>query len=142
MYIVLPKIEYNLGGVKMGKKEQKAFDFVVNKLKSDENNISIMLVGSAKYKDLSDENLSINDIDLFVIRKNQISDQIREFSSYFGVDFDINYFSIESANRYIERGEKFFVKAISNPVVVFEREEVSESIIEKCKIMYDKINKK
>lgn len=126
----------------MGKKEQKAFDFVVNKLKSDENNISIMLVGSAKYKDLSDENLSINDIDLFVIRKNQISDQIREFSSYFGVDFDINYFSIESANRYIERGEKFFVKAISNPVVVFEREEVSESIIEKCKIMYDKINKK
>ena len=126
----------------MGKKEQKAFDFVVNKLKSDENNISIMLVGSAKYKDLSDENLSINDIDLFIIRRNQISDQIREFSSYFGVDFDINYFSIESANRYIERGEKFFVKAISNPVVVFEREEVSESIIEKCKIMYDKINKK
>ena len=47
MYIVLPKIEYNLGGVKMGKKEQKAFDFVVNKLKSDENNISIMMVGSA-----------------------------------------------------------------------------------------------
>lgn len=126
----------------MGKKEQKAFGFVLDKLKSDENNISIMLVGSAKYKDLSDENLSINDIDLFVIRKNQISDQIREFSSYFGVDFDINYFSIESANRYIERGEKFFVKAISNPVVVFEREEVSESIIEKCKIMYDKINKK
>lgn len=125
----------------MGKKEQKAFDFVVNKLKSDENNISIMLVGSAKYKDLSDENLSINDIDLFIIRRNQISDQIREFSSYFGVDFDINYFSIESANRYIERGEKFFVKAISNPVVVFEREEVSESIIEKCKIMYEKINK-
>ncbi|WP_270838736.1 hypothetical protein [Peptacetobacter hiranonis] len=125
----------------MGKKEQKAFDFVVNKLKNDENNISIMLVGSAKYKNLADENLSINDIDLFIIRRNQISDQIREFSSYFGVDFDINYFSIESANRYIERGEKFFVKAISNPVVVFEREEVSESIIEKCKIMYDKINK-
>ncbi len=94
----------------MGKKEQKAFDFVVNKLKSDENNISIMLVGSAKYKDLSDENLSINDIDLFVIRKNQISDQIREFPNYFGVEFDINYFSIESANRYIERGEKFFCK--------------------------------
>lgn len=126
----------------MGKKEQKAFGFVLDKLKSDENNISIMLVGSAKYKDLSDENLSINDIDLFVIRKNQISDQIREFPNYFGVEFDINYFSIESANRYIERGEKFFVKAISNPVVVFEREEVSESIIEKCKIMYDKINKK
>lgn len=125
----------------MGKKEEKAFNFVIDKLKNDENNISIMLVGSAKYKNLADENLSINDIDLFIIRRNQISDQIREFSSYFGVDFDINYFSIESANRYIERGEKFFVKAISNPVVVFEREEVSESIIEKCKIMYDKINK-
>lgn len=125
----------------MGKKEEKAFNFVIDKLKNDENNISIMLVGLAKYKNLADENLSINDIDLFIIRRNQISDQIREFSSYFGVDFDINYFSIESANRYIERGEKFFVKAISNPVVVFEREEVSESIIEKCKIMYDKINK-
>lgn len=125
----------------MGKKEEKAFNFVIDKLKNDENNISIMLVGSAKYKNLADENLSINDIDLFIIRRNQISGQIREFSSYFGVDFDINYFSIESANRYIERGEKFFVKAISNPVVVFEREEVSESIIEKCKIMYDKINK-
>lgn len=126
----------------MGKKEEKAFNFVIDKLKNEENNISIMLVGSAKYKNLADENLSINDIDLFIIRRNQISDQIREFSSYFGVDFDINYFSIESANRYIERGEKFFVKAISNPVVVFEREEVSESIIEGCKIMYDKINKK
>lgn len=125
----------------MGKKEEKAFNFVIDKLKNDENNISIMLVGSAKYKNLADENLSINDIDLFIIRRNQISDQIREFYSYFGVDFDINYFSIESANRYIERGEKFFVKAISNPVVVFEREEVFESIIEKCKIMYDKINK-
>ena len=125
----------------MGKKEEKAFDFVIDKLKNDENNISIMLVGSAKYKNLSDENLSINDIDLFIIRRNQISDQIREFSSYFGVDFDINYFSIESANKYIEREEKFFVKAISNPVVVFEREEISESIIEKCKIMYEKINK-
>ena len=125
----------------MGKKEVDAFNFVVDRLKEDDNNTLIMLVGSAKYKNLSDEDLSINDIDLFVIREKQISDQIREFSSYFGVDFDINYFSIESANRYIERGEKFFVKAISNPVVVFEREEVSESIIEKCKIMYDKINK-
>ena len=125
----------------MGKKEVDAFNFVVDRLKEDDNNTLIMLVGSAKYKNLSDEDLSINDIDLFIIRRNQISDQIREFSSYFGVDFDINYFSIESANRYIERGEKFFVKAISNPVVVFEREEVSESIIEKCKIMYDKINK-
>lgn len=126
----------------MGKKEEKAFNFVVDRLKNDENNISIMLVGSAKYKNLADENLSINDIDLFIIRRNQISDQIREFSSYFDVEFDINYFSIESANRYIERGEKFFVKAISSPIVVFEREEVSESIIEKCKIMYEKINKK
>ncbi|MED9946693.1 MAG: hypothetical protein U0J50_00420 [Peptacetobacter hiranonis] len=125
----------------MGKKEEKAFNFVIDKLKNDENNISIMLVGSAKYKNLADENLSINDIDLFIIRRNQISDQIREFSSYFGVDFDINYFSIESANKYIEREEKFFVKAISKPVLVFEREEISEDIIEKCKIMYEKINK-
>ena len=125
----------------MGKKEVDAFNFVVDRLKEDDNNTLIMLVGSAKYKNLSDEDLSINDIDLFIIRRNQISDQIREFSSYFGVDFDINYFSIESANRYIERGEKFFVKAISNPVVVFEREEISEDIIEKCKIMYEKINK-
>ena len=125
----------------MGKKEQKAFDFVVNKLKSDENNISIMLVGSAKYKDLSDENLSINDIDLFVIRKKQISDQIREFSNYYGVEFDINYFSIESAYKYIEKEEKFFIKAISNPVVIFEKEKISEKMIEKCKIMYEKINK-
>ena len=125
----------------MGKKEQKAFDFVVNKLKSDENNISIMLVGSAKYKDLSDENLSINDIDLFVIRKKQISDQIREFSNYYGVEFDINYFSIESAYKYIEKEEKFFIKAISNPVVIFEKGSISEKMIEKCKIMYEKINK-
>lgn len=125
----------------MGKKEQKAFDFVVDKLKSDENNISIMLVGSAKYKDLSDENLSINDIDLFVIREKQISDQIREFSNYYGVEFDINYFSIESAYKYIEKEEKFFIKAISNPVVIFEKGSISEKMIEKCKIMYEKINK-
>ena len=124
----------------MGKKEQTAFDFVIDKLKCDENNISIMLVGSAKYKNLSDENLSINDIDLFVIRKNQISDQIREFSNYNGVDFDINYFSVDSAYKYIEKAEKFFVKAISGPVVLFERENISDEIIKKCKIMYEKIN--
>ena len=124
----------------MGKKEKTAFDFVIDKLKCDENNISIMLVGSAKYKNLSDENLSINDIDLFVIRKNQISDQIREFSNYNGVDFDINYFSVDSAYKYIEKAEEFFVKAISGPVVLFERENISDEIIKKCKIMYEKIN--
>ena len=125
----------------MGKKEVDAFNFVVDRLKEDDNNTLIMLVGSAKYKNLSDEDLSINDIDLFVIREKQISDQIREFSNYYGVEFDINYFSIESAYKYIEKGEKFFVKAISKPVLVFEREEISEDIIEKCKIMYEKINK-
>ena len=100
-----------------------------------------MLVGSAKYKNLSDEDLSINDIDLFVIREKQISDQIREFSNYYGVEFDINYFSIESAYKYMEKEEKFFIKAISNPVVIFEKEKISEKMIEKCKIMYEKINK-
>lgn len=125
----------------MGKKEVDAFNFVVDRLKEDDNNTLIMLVGSAKYKNLSDEDLSINDIDLFVIRKKQISDQIREFSNYYGVEFDINYFSIESAYKYIEKEEKFFIKAISNPVVIFEKEKISEKMIEKCKIMYEKINK-
>ncbi|WP_414697755.1 hypothetical protein [Peptacetobacter sp. AB845] len=125
----------------MGKKEVDAFNFVVDRLKEDDNNTLIMLVGSAKYKNLSDEDLSINDIDLFVIREKQISDQIREFSNYYGVEFDINYFSIESAYKYIEKEEKFFIKAISNPVVIFEKEKISEKMIEKCKIMYEKINK-
>lgn len=125
----------------MGKKEVDAFNFVVDRLKEDDNNTLIMLVGSAKYKNLSDEDLSINDIDLFVIREKQISDQIREFSNYYGVEFDINYFSIESAYKYIEKEEKFFIKAISNPVVIFEKGSISEKMIEKCKIMYEKINK-
>ncbi len=125
----------------MGKKEVDAFNFVVDRLKEDDNNTLIMLVGSAKYKNLSDEDLSINDIDLFVIREKQISDQIREFSNYYGVEFDINYFSIESAYKYMEKEEKFFIKAISNPVVIFEKEKISEKMIEKCKIMYEKINK-
>ena len=125
----------------MGKKEVDAFNFVVDRLKEDDNNTLIMLVGSAKYKNLSDENLSINDIDLFVIREKQVSNQIREFSNYYGVEFDINYFSIESAYKYMEKEEKFFIKAISNPVVIFEKEKISEKMIEKCKIMYEKINK-
>lgn len=125
----------------MGKKEQIAFDFVIDKLKKDENNISIMLVGSAKYKDLSDENLSINDIDLFVIRKKQISNQIREFSKYNGVEFDINYFSEDSAYKYIEKKEKFFIKAISKPVIIYEKENISDNIIKECKEIYEKINK-
>ena len=125
----------------MGKKEVDAFNFVVDRLKEDDNNTLIMLVGSAKYKNLSDEDLSINDIDLFVIREKQISDQIREFSNYYGVEFDINYFSIESAYKYMEKEEKFFIKAISNPVVIFEKGSISEKMIEKCKIMYEKINK-
>ena len=125
----------------MGKKEVDAFNFVVDRLKEDDNNTLIMLVGSAKYKNLSDEDLSINDIDLFVIREKQVSDQIREFSNYYGVEFDINYFSIESTYKYIEKEEKFFIKAISNPVVIFEKGSISEKMIEKCKIMYEKINK-
>ena len=125
----------------MGKKEVDAFNFVVDRLKEDDNNTLIMLVGSAKYKNLSDEDLSINDIDLFVIREKQVSDQIREFSNYYGVEFDINYFSIESAYKYMEKEEKFFIKAISNPVVIFEKGSISEKMIEKCKIMYEKINK-
>ena len=125
----------------MGKKEKESFDFVIDRLKNDENNILIMLVGSAKYKNLSDEDLSINDIDLFVIRKNQISEQIREFSNYQGLDFDINYFSVESGYKYINRAEKFFIKAISNPVIIFERVDISAKMIEKCKLMYEEINK-
>ncbi len=116
----------------MGKKEKLAFDTVINNLKNDKNIISIFLVGSSKNKNLIEENLNINDIDLFIIKEKQISDQIREFINYFDIEFDINYFSKESAYKYIEKKEKFFIKALSNPKIVFDKENISLDIIKKC----------
>lgn len=123
----------------MGKREKLTFDKVIDEIKKDENNLAILLVGSSKNKDLMDENLNINDIDLFIIRENQVSNQIREFIKYNDIEFDLNYFSIKSAYKYIEKKEKFFIKALSNPNIVFDSENISADIIKKCKIEKEKL---
>lgn len=123
----------------MGKREKLTFDKVIDEIKKDENNLAILLVGSSKNKDLMDENLNINDIDLFIIRENQVLNQIREFIKYNDIEFDLNYFSIKSAYKYIEKKEKFFIKALSNPNIVFDSENISADIIKKCKIEKEKL---
>lgn len=123
----------------MGKREKLTFDKAIDEIKKDENNLAILLVGSSKNKDLMDENLNINDIDLFIIRENQVSNQIREFIKYNDIEFDLNYFSIKSAYKYIEKKEKFFIKALSNPNIIFDSENISADIIKKCKIEKEKL---
>ena len=115
----------------MSGKLYKSYSKMIEKLKSREENKCIILTGSARKFDFKEEK-GINDIDLFIIKENQKSDQIRELIQFQGIDYDLNFFSYESALKYMERGEKFIIKAFTESDVVYDPNGMSLKLIQRA----------
>lgn len=116
----------------------------IKKIVNDENTKAIYLVGSSKNIDFKLDNVSVNDIDLFVFVKNG-EEQTRIVKKINNIEFDINYFSEYGVKKFINKKEYFFLKEMKNPKVVYDRLGISKDIIslsrEKFKEGPDKLSK-
>ena len=109
----------------------ESYNAMIEKLKSKEENKCIILTGSAR-KYSFDTSKEINDIDLFIIKDKQSSDQIREFIKFKGIDYDLNFFSYESALKYMERGEKFIIKAFIESDIIYDSDNMASKLVQKA----------
>ena len=108
----------------------------IKKIINDENTKAIYLVGSSKDIDFKLDNVSINDIDLFVFIKNG-EEQTRIVKKINNIEFDINYFSEYGVKNFINKKEYFFLKEMKNPKVVYDKLGISKHIIGLCKEKFD-----
>lgn len=108
----------------------------IQKVKNDDSTRCIFLVGSSKDLDLEIEGININDIDIFIL-SDQKQDQIRVIKDIQGVEFDINYFSIQGMNKFIECREYFFLKEMKDAKVLYDKNKEANSIVKLCKQRYE-----
>lgn len=113
----------------------KTYENQIKDITRNDNNKSIYLVGSAKNMDLYDENIAINDIDIFVI-SNQKENQIRDIKKIEGIEFDINYFSKEYVNYLIENKIYFFISEMKDAKIIYDKDSDGEKIIKRCSDVY------
>ena len=127
---------------------------VIETLKKDKNTKSIILVGSSKdklekYKKLENDyrlpdsvetednniNLTINDIDLFIIVENQEEDQIRQIKNIDNIEFDMNFISIKGCQNFIESKTYFFLK-IKDGKLLYDVDNLGKEIMKLCEEKY------
>lgn len=107
----------------------------INKIINDKNTRCIFLVGSSKNYNLEKEIDKVNDIDLFVI--SDINEkQIRDIKNINNLDFDINYFSKDKLNEFIDNKEYFFLKEMKNPKIIYDKYNEGNEVISLCKYKY------
>ena len=119
----------------MTKKIYEIYKLEIERLKKNSNTISVFLVGSSKNIDLSLNDNSINDIDIFVF-VNQGENQVREIKKVEGIEFDINYFSRRGFKHLIDSKEYFFLNGMKDAKVIFDRNNTATGIIQLCKEKY------
>ncbi|KXZ39735.1 hypothetical protein SAMN05661008_00587 [Alkalithermobacter thermoalcaliphilus JW-YL-7 = DSM 7308] len=105
----------------------------LKKLQDDDNNLSILLVGSAQTLDLMDR----KDIDLFVITKSG-KYQIREIKKISNIEFDINYFPLSIVDKLIDDKEQFFIEAMSNSTIIYDKQGFAFEYVNLCVKEYNK----
>ncbi|SHK07281.1 hypothetical protein [Tepidibacter formicigenes] len=113
---------------------KETFEKEISKIKEDDNNVSILVVGSSK--DLNFNN-KINDIDLFVITKKG-QRQIREIKYIQNIEFDINYFSMDLSNKLINDKKQFFIEGMSKGILIYDKDNVGKNYKKNAKIQYEK----
>lgn len=113
---------------------KKIYENQIEKIVKDKKNKIILLVGSSKNIILQDT--TINDIDIFII-SNQKENQIREIKTINNINFDLNYFSIEYANKLINNKEYFFISQVKDAKVIYDCENDSRKLIDKSKLKYN-----
>lgn len=111
------------------------FQREIDLIKKDENTLSIVLVGSSKDLDFEDD-VKINDIDLFIFTKEQKEDQIRINKVVSSVEFDLNYISREGCKNFIKNKEYFFLK-INDGKIIFDTSNYAKDILRICKEAYE-----
>ncbi len=112
---------------------------VIGKIKNDINTEAILLVGSSKNVDLEKD--SFSDIDIFVI-SNIDKYQVRKLENINGIEFDINYFSMDGISQLIDKKEYFFIKEMQNPKILFDKYNKVDDIINVCKKIFKEGPKK
>ena len=111
------------------------FQREIDLIKKDENTLSIVLVGSSKDLDFEDD-VKINDIDLFIFTKEQKEDQIRINKVVSSVEFDLNYISRKGCTNFIKNKEYFFLK-INDGKIIFDTSNYAKDILRICNNAYE-----
>ena len=104
----------------------------IERIINDENTKAIYLVGSSKNLNLKDEDISLSDIDIFVFVKDGDL-QTRIVKKIENIGFDINYFSEKGVYKFINEKEYFFLKEMKEPKVIYDKNKISNKIINLCK---------
>ncbi|WP_296644760.1 hypothetical protein [Romboutsia sp. 13368] len=129
----------------MKKSIYQIYNEEIKEIINNENTKAIYLVGSSKNLDLRDTNLNISDIDIFVFVKNGDL-QTRIVKKIENIEFDINYFSEKGVYKFINKKEYFFLKEMKEPKVIYDKDKISNEIINLCKEKFiegpDKISEK
>ncbi|MCC0631005.1 hypothetical protein [Clostridioides sp. ZZV15-6388] len=105
----------------------KVYSENIKKIIDNPNTLAVFLVGSSKDVDFSFYDLEINDIDVFVFVKEG-EKQERVLFEQKGIEFDINYFSKDGVKKLLSDREYFFVKEMKDAKVLFDMENISDTI--------------
>lgn len=100
------------------------FNEKIEEMKSDKDIEAIFITGSSKDMKFEDET---KDIDIFAITLKEV-DQIRDIKEIQGRMWDINIFSQKSMKQYIQKKEKFMLKALSENVILYDPKDIIKSM--------------
>lgn len=113
---------------------KKVYEELILKLKKDQNNIAIIVVGSSMDLDFSK---NLNDIDLFVI--TQYGDkQIRKRYNIENIEFDINYFSESVSYEFINKKELFFIEGLVKGNNIYDKKNILDEMKKHAESEYEK----
>ncbi|WP_099189211.1 hypothetical protein [Tepidibacter mesophilus] len=112
---------------------KQTYEEMILKLKKNQDNIAIIVVGSSK--DLNFHK-NINDIDLFVITEYG-DKQIRKRYNMKNVEFDINYFSENLAYELIKEKKLFFIEGIITGNNIYDKKNILNGIKKYAKSEYE-----
>ncbi|UWD47789.1 hypothetical protein NYR90_14710 [Clostridioides difficile] len=113
----------------------KVYSENIKKLIDNPNTLAVFLVGSSKDADFSFYDVEINDIDVFVFVKEG-EKQERVLFEQKGIEFDINYFSKDGVKKLLSDREYFFVKEMKDAKVLFDIENISNTIKDVSREIY------
>ncbi|MCC0636572.1 MULTISPECIES: hypothetical protein [unclassified Clostridioides] len=113
----------------------KVYSENIKKIIDNPNTLAVFLVGSSKDVDFSFYNVEVNDIDVFVFVKEG-EKQERVLFEQKGIEFDINYFSKDGVKKLLSDREYFFVKEMKDAKVLFDMENISNTIKDMSRDIY------
>lgn len=106
-------------------KVAEKLEALIEELKTNENVISISLIGTAATV-TKDKYEQMNDIDLFVVMQNYGTHE-REVRQYNGMSYDISYFDIQDLNKLIVKDNHAWIRILSKAKHVYKKDSIVEA---------------